>query len=195
MRACLAGKLPGALAWRVISPDPHVAIRALTPGDAPAYRELRLAALATSAEAFASTVEEEQSMSPDELRARCAPAAPSAVFGAFVDHNLIGIAGFMVNLKLKQRHKGLLWGVFVAPSWRGHGIGKRLVQQVIDHAAHHVVMLQANVTTSNQSARRLYHGLGFGAIGIEHKALLVDGKFYDEELLALELPGAVSRPR
>jgi RimJ/RimL family protein N-acetyltransferase len=173
--------------------DPIMIIRALTPEDAEPYLALRVTALATSPEAFGSSVDEEQAMTAHEVRARCAPAAPSVVFGAFAGDRLVGIAGFAANRKFKQRHKGLLWGVFVAPQCRGAGLGKRLVQRVIEHAAKHVLMLHANVTTGNQTARQLYHRLGFAAIGIERKALLVDGTFHDEELLALELPATRSQ--
>jgi RimJ/RimL family protein N-acetyltransferase len=63
-----------------------------------------------------------------------------------------------------------------------------LVQSVIDHASRHVIMLEAAVGLTNDGARRTYHGLGFKPYGIQRKALLVGDRFYDEELLYLDLP-------
>jgi GNAT superfamily N-acetyltransferase len=170
----------------MVSPAP-LDVRALTPDDAPAFHKLRLSALAGSPEAFASSVAEEISMTPDGVRERCAPAPPSAVFGAFSVRTLVGIAGFLIDAKQKHRHKGLLWGVYVAPEWRGMDLGRRLVERVIEHAAGHVLLLHAAVTTSNSVARTLYQRLGFTPYGVETKALCIDGAYYDEELLVLEL--------
>jgi RimJ/RimL family protein N-acetyltransferase len=65
---------------------------------------------------------------------------------------------------------------------------------VIEHAAQHVLVLQAMVGTANHRARRMYHRLGFVPYGIERNALRIDGIFYDEELLALDL-GQARTPR
>src|SRR4051794_11427972 len=163
-----------------------ILIRALDATDAPAFRALRLEALASSPEAFAASHEEEVDVPLETIRTRLS-SAPNAVFGAFADDSLVGMAGFAVHDRLKARHKGVMWGVFVSPSWRGHRIGKALVQRVIDHASRHVIMLEAAVGLANESARRTYHGLGFKPFGIERKALRIGDAFYDEELLYIDL--------
>lgn len=164
-----------------------ILIRTLEPSDAPAFRDLRLEALAVAPEAFGASYEEDASLPLESIRARLS-ASPNAVFGAFADHALIGMAGFAAYDRMKARHKGLLWGVYVKSEWRGHHIGKRLVQCVIDHASRHVIMLEAAVGLTNDGARRTYHGLGFKPYGIERKALRVGDTFHDEELLYLDLP-------
>lgn len=164
-----------------------LAIRALTPADADAFRALRLMALAASPEAFGLSVAEEEALAPEIFRERLDGSGGSAVFGAFADSHLIGIAGFLPASRLKARHKGTLWGVFVAPEWRGHGLARRLVEEVIAHARGLVLLLQANVVTTNETARKMYHRLGFVPYGLEERALCVDGVFYDEELLVLDL--------
>jgi ribosomal protein S18 acetylase RimI-like enzyme len=174
--------------------DP-ISIRALTPSDAGVYRALRLEALASAPEAFSSSHEEESALPVESFRDRISPSGPSAIFGAFDGERLVGSVGFVANPRLKQRHKGMLVGLFVTPQWRRHGIGERLVRQAIAHAAAHVLLLQASVVMSNREARRLYHRLGFAAYGIERNALCIDGVFHDDELLVLELrkaqpPGA-----
>jgi RimJ/RimL family protein N-acetyltransferase len=164
-----------------------ILIRILEPSDAQAFRDLRLEALTIAPEAFGASYEEDESLPLETFRARLS-ARPNAVFGAFADQALVGMAGFAVYDSMKARHKGLLWGVYVKPEWRRNATGKRLVQAVIDHAARHVIMIEAAVGLGNDTARRTYHGLGFKPYGIERKALRVGDRFYDEELLYLDLP-------
>jgi RimJ/RimL family protein N-acetyltransferase len=170
------------------SPMTNITIRALGTQDVEAYRELRLTALATSPAAFGSSYEEEARLSMDSFRARMASSGSNMIFGAFAGSQLVGTAGFVASEQLKMRHKGTLWGVFLMPEWRGRGLGDRLVGRVVEHAAGHVLILQASVVTTNRRAREIYARLGFVPYGIERQALLIDGRFFDEELLALDLP-------
>jgi GNAT superfamily N-acetyltransferase len=165
-----------------------ILIRPLQPSDAQAYQDLRLAALSISPEAFGSSYEEEAPLALETIRARMPSSDPNAIFGAFAGEDLIGMAGFAVYERLKARHKGVMWGVFVQPEWRKQRVGKALVQHVIDHASRHVIMLEAAVGLTNESARRTYHGLGFKPYGIERKAIRIGDIFHDEELLCLDLP-------
>ena len=164
-------------------------IRRLTPADAEAFRALRLEALTTAPEAFGSSPEEEAARPMDLVRSRL-DALPDAIFGAFAQDDLVGMAGFALSQGIKKRHKALLWGVFVRAPWRDRGTGEQLVSAVIDHARNHVLLLQASVVTTNAAARRVYDRLGFVPYGLEHQALRVDDSFHDEELLVLDLAGA-----
>jgi RimJ/RimL family protein N-acetyltransferase len=170
-----------------------ISIRLLQPSDAQAYQELRLEALKGSPEAFGSSYEEEATLPLETIRARIPSSGPNAIFGAFTDETLVGMAGFGVYERMKARHKGVMWGVFVKPEWRRQRVGTALVQRVVDHAAHHVIMLEAAVGLTNGSARRTYHNLGFRPYGIERKAIRIGDVFHDEELLYLDLarPGDV----
>jgi RimJ/RimL family protein N-acetyltransferase len=160
--------------------------RILDGGDAESFQALRLHGLRSAPEAFGSSYEDEVDRSTEEIRQRL-DARPNAVFGAFAEGKLVGVAGFAANTMAKQRHKGLLRGVFVDPQWRGHDLGKRLTQAVIAHARPHVDTLHATVMAANVSARTLYLGLGFTVFGFEKDALRVNGQSYDDELLRLDL--------
>jgi RimJ/RimL family protein N-acetyltransferase len=159
-------------------------IRRLQPADADAYRALRLEALRRCPGAFEHALDEEAILGPDDFAQRLDEIA---VFGAFVEGRLCGIAAFTRPPFAKKRHKGVLRGVYVAPGIRGEGVGTALVAAVVEHARGEVVQLHAAVATTNAPARRLYARLGFTAYGVEPRALRVDGTCYDQELLVLPL--------
>ncbi|MBB3932011.1 ribosomal protein S18 acetylase RimI-like enzyme [Kaistia hirudinis] len=170
---------------------PDLIIRQLGVADAEAYRAVRLRGLRDVPTAFTQSFEEESAW-PIERFERRLGSPPSAIFGAELSGKLIGIASFAVQPALKQRHRGEMWGVYVDPAGRGLGIGRQLVQRVIDHAAAHVLVLEAGVRVGNDTAAALYESLGFRVSGLHPKALCVDGLFYDEHLLVMEFPPAGS---
>ncbi len=109
------------------------------------------------------------------------------MFGAFSDAELVGVAGLRIGEGRKEAHKGLLWGVFVRPRSRKTGLGRRLVETIIDFARTRVELIQLAVVSENEQARRLYAGLGFVEYGFEQKALKQDDRYYDEVLMAKDL--------
>jgi ribosomal protein S18 acetylase RimI-like enzyme len=161
-----------------------IQVRRLMPADAALYREIRLAGLKSDPEAFGSTFETEHAQPLDSFAERL---DNSAVFGAFDGADLLGIAGFVVRRGAKESHKGLLWGMYVRPAARRTGVGRRLVEAVIDFARRHVELLQLTVVSDNQRAQRLYASLGFVEYGIEKHSLKQGGRYFDEILMALDL--------
>ena len=161
-----------------------IQIRRLMPADAALYREIRLAGLKCDPAAFGSTFETENAQPLTSFAARL---GSSAVFGAFDRCDLAGIAGFVIRRGAKEAHKGLLWGMYVRPHARKAGVGRKLVEAVIDFAREHVELLQLTVVSDNQRARRLYASLGFVEYGIEKNSLKQDGRYFDEILMAMDL--------
>jgi ribosomal protein S18 acetylase RimI-like enzyme len=161
-----------------------IMVRRLTPADAEQYREIRLAGLEDSPEAFGSTLENE-SLKP--LTSFAERLDSSAVFGAFRSGELVGIAGFAIREGAKEAHKGLLWGMYVRPDARKSGVGRRLVEAIIDFAREHVELIQLSVVSDNEPARRLYARLGFVEYGLEKHSLKHHGRYYDETLMGLDL--------
>ena len=77
--------------------------------------------------------------------------------------------------------------MYVRPSARKAGVGRRLVETIVEIARHRVELIQLAVVSDNEPARRLYVRLGFVEYGIEKKALKQDGRYYDEVLMARDL--------
>jgi ribosomal protein S18 acetylase RimI-like enzyme len=83
------------------------------------------------------------------------------------------VAGFIV-LNLRGGFVGYIQSICVAPRWRKHGLGRRLV----DFAEQRVFRSHPNmficVSSFNPEAQRFYRSLGYEVIG-ELKDYIVDG--------------------
>jgi ribosomal protein S18 acetylase RimI-like enzyme len=113
---------------------------------------------------------------------------PNATWGGFVGDSLAGTAGLVVSGKRKQRHKGHVVGVYVADPWRRAGLGRALLDHLIQEArADGLMLLTLSVTVGNAEAMRLYGRAGFTVYGVEPLSLRVGDTFLDEELMALRL--------
>lgn len=162
-----------------------IEIRRLTAADAALYREIRLEALRSSPEAFASAFETE-SVRPVEWFAERLDSGV-VVLGAFSGSELVGILGFVVGDGPKRQHKGALVGMYVRAAARRAGVGRRLIEAALDLAAQSVELVQLSVTGGNEPAYRLYRSMGFVEYGVERHALKIDGRYYDEILMAKDL--------
>src|SRR6266567_634145 len=165
----------------------HIEVRRLAqenPDDAALYRDIRLEALRANPEAFGSTFETENAQPSSWFFDRL---GTTTVLGAFNDMKLVAMAGFAIQQGQKCAHKGLLWGMYVRPGARGTGVGRRLIDAVLDVARQRVELIQLTVVRDNEQARRLYASLGFLDYGLEKNALKQDGRYYDEVLMAKDL--------
>ena len=158
--------------------DPE--IRLLACDDAMSYRDIRLEGLCRNPEAFASTFEDEREKPLDWFRERI---AQSRIFGAFIGQELVGVVGLRAHDDAKQRHRAMLWGMYVRREARQYGVGERLVDAAVAHATGHVEQLQLAVVTENEAARRLYAKAGFIAYGHQINALKQNDRYYDDILM------------
>jgi ribosomal protein S18 acetylase RimI-like enzyme len=165
----------------------EIDIRLLTPDDARLYRDFRLEALQAAPEAFGSTFELEQTYTVEQFADLL---GRSDVFGAFRGTALLGMAGYRTQAGPKREHKGFLWGMYVRATARGAGVGKKLVEAVLDHARGRVELVQLSVVSGNETAQRLYRSCGFVVYGHEVHALKQNGRYYDEKLMAVALDPA-----
>ena len=168
-------------------------IRQLAPDDAAVYHALRLRMLRENPEAFTSSFEEELAKPLTWTQARLAPSACAPekfVLGAFDDDNvLVGSVGLAVEERLKERHMGFVFGMFVAPEAGAAGVGRALLAECIARARRFpgLELLTLTVTSSNLRALRFYEAAGFRAFGIEERALKVAGRYYPKAHMTLNL--------
>jgi RimJ/RimL family protein N-acetyltransferase len=168
-----------------------VTLRPLTIADRTAYRDLRLRALREEPEAFTSSYDEEAATAERWSAERLAMHPDdNVIVGAFDgDGRLVGIAGVERRTRAKERHKALLYGMYVAPEAAGQGIGRRLVAAVIVVAGQWpgVRQITLTVTRGNERARRLYVAAGFATFGIEVDAIRIGSACFDKEHMVLRL--------
>ena len=168
-----------------------IEFRILTADDAQAYCEVRLEALERDPSAFSSSVEDHRKLSESEIRARLSKdPANNFVIGVYAEGRLAGTAGFVRETQVKMRHKGRIWGVYLAGELRGRGIGRRMLQMVVERAAkiEGLEQIVLSVTTTQAAAIATYGSLGFRSFGVEPKALKVGDRYIDEEYMVLPLP-------
>jgi ribosomal protein S18 acetylase RimI-like enzyme len=161
-------------------------IRALGAPDLAAFRPLRLDALRLHPRAYGSSYEEEVTYTLDDYAARW-PVAPGVMMGGFVADRLVGFAGLRVEPKIKERHKGFIYTVYVDRAFRGRGLAVGLVEAVIATARQAGLRFVCLTVAVGNDARRIYDRMGFRTFGIEPRGLLVDGDFVDEEMMVLDL--------
>lgn len=160
----------------------NTTMRMLGPDDAAAYRSVRRRALIEHPEAYSATVEELDSRSLEEVAATLAsPPESRCTFGAFVDDQLVGLVGFGRNLNAKLRHRAGLYQMYTAPEQRRRGLGRQLVDAVIDHARRQEGLeeLILAVTVGNTAAELLYLRAGFRPSHVEARLIKIDGVYYD----------------
>ncbi|MHC2438752.1 GNAT family N-acetyltransferase [Bradyrhizobium sp. USDA 4451] len=163
-----------------------IELRRLLPADAALYRDIRLEALRMSPEAFGSAYETESVHPVEWFAERLTRGA--VILGAFRGDEIAGIVGFVAAEGPKQRHKGALVSMYVRPAARRGGVGRLLVEAALELAAETVELVQLVVVKGNEPAVRLYESMGFVAYGLEQRALKIDGRYYDDILMAKDLP-------
>ncbi|AOJ73325.1 MULTISPECIES: GNAT family N-acetyltransferase [Burkholderia] len=170
--------------------SPCIEIRRLRAAHAADYRAIRLAALKDAPDAFGSTYEAEAARPPVAFAERLDSAI---VFGAYVDGAIAGMAGFKRQEGAKERHKGFLWGMYVAPAARRRGVGAALLDAVLAAAEQAAEQVTLAVADGNGAARAFYERHGFVAYGVEPRALKGANGYADEWLMVKFLPSAPPR--
>ncbi len=169
---------------------PDLLVRRLSIDDFPAWQALRLRALRDHPDAFGSSYEDALASGSAERRGRFEASVSksdemSAVFGAVAaDGVLVGTAGLVRSPGAKVRHKGSLWGMYVAPEARGTGAAPQLVASVLATAREWgLEQVQLSVVVGNTPAHRLYERAGFVIFGQERHALQLPDGPRDELLM------------
>jgi ribosomal protein S18 acetylase RimI-like enzyme len=160
-------------------------IRMLGPADATLYRALRLRALREHPDAFTSSYEQDRDQPVEAAAHRL---ATHAFWGAYQQGELYGFVGLEREHRPKNRHKGTVMGMYVAPEVGGQGVGRKLLDALIAHARlNGLESLVLTVTDGNEQAQRLYASAGFRSFGVEPDAIRVGGRSCAKNHMHLDL--------
>ena len=111
------------------------------------------------------------------------------ILGAFDGHELVGISGMFRHDAVKAYHKGNIWSVFVVEEYQGKGLGRGLMEETIEQTRQieGVDLILIGVSAYNTKAHELYKRLGFIDYGTEPRSLKIDGEYYAEHLMWMDL--------
>ena len=173
-----------------MSPQTELQIRALGDADLEAYKALRDQALAHYEEAFTSDAVTEAQRTAQSYRARLG-SSPQGNFtlGAWRGDRLVGAISCDRDPRSKVRHIGHIVGTMVRSDQQGQGIGRALIDALIARASadDELHQLTLSVTASNRAAVRLYESAGFTRYGTLPRATRVAGRFFNKDLMLLNL--------
>ncbi len=141
------------------------------------FRTLRLKALQQDSKAFGSSYEEEVTYGKETWIGRI-----ESVIFALIDDRPVGMISIIKRNRIKTGHAADIFGMYVAPDYRGKGIGDDLVKNAISVASKFdgVIKVVLSVNPKQEAALNLYRKNGFEVAGEFKKELLVDGEYYDE---------------
>ncbi|PLK71194.1 hypothetical protein C0V73_11365 [Rhizobium sp. TH135] len=106
-------------------------LRRLRASDDCAFREIRSEGLRLHPDAFGASFAEEQSQPLERVADRL---ENGHVMAAVADDVIAGVVGLACSRADKTRHIGLIWGLYVRPSWRRSGVARHLLEAVISDA-------------------------------------------------------------
>jgi len=164
-------------------------IRALGEEDFDAYIALRQQALRECPLSFSASAEDDFASSHDSLRQQLALAPDWVIFGAFDRGALAGSVGLFRQRRVKTAHRAQIWGMYVAPAYREHGFGARLLDAAIARARAlpGIAWIDLDVTTAASAARRPYERAGFQVWGTRRDALRLEGHAVEEHHMSLQI--------
>jgi len=164
-------------------------IRRLQESDLEDLLALRREALAHDPTAFSASPESDVGLDPGFMQASLADSSSQTVLGAFRDATLVGMTGVHRLENEKERHKAVLWGMYVRPSSRRTGLGRALLSEAIRFASalSGVTHLHLSVSENASVAERMYAAEGFTTWGVEPASLVVDGRAVAVKHMILDL--------
>ncbi|MBZ9686334.1 GNAT family N-acetyltransferase [Clostridium estertheticum] len=98
---------------------------------------------------------------------------------------VVGVASLSVNKSNRVRHSGSI-GLMVNRDYHRMGIGRALMKSLIDIADNWLMLIRIELGafTDNEKAINLYKSLGFVIEGTKKYAIIRNGKYDNEYLMA-----------
>ena len=143
-----------------------VEVRPIGPDEWRRLKEIRIEALVESPLAFTTTPEEAQSLADAVWQQRAAGNAHGVAQLTMIGIEGVRTVGMAVGLLRDGSAADVvpIVSVFVSPSHRGRGVGRRMMEGVEDWARRHGARSTSLwVVDENRAARRFYEALGYRA--------------------------------
>ena len=142
-----------------------IRIRSLAAHEGLILKQLRLAALKESPDAFSPTLDAVDRQDDDYWRQSAQRTAEAPRFNIFIaerEGRFVGLVSGNADAK-QTGHIGMMWA---DPDVRGQGIGKKLLGHVMDYLKDlSCRSIELTVTETNQTAINLYENVGFAFTG------------------------------
>lgn len=155
------------------------------------YRELRLEALLHDKEAFQTTYEDYVTRPLEQIAEQLDPSPDKFTLAAWETETgvLLGTVTLLRCKSSKTRHIADVVAMHVSLGYRGRGVGRALLQELIQRARliQGLDQLRLGVVTDNEAALGLYRSIGFEEYGVERRALKSENHTWDEALMCLIL--------
>lgn len=165
-----------------------ITIKFLSPADAEEFRALRLKGLKEEPRAFTASYEESAREEITAVAKRLEKSDDGFLMGSYDNKRLIGVTGFYRYKEgRKVEHKGVIWGVYLLPEYRGKGLARKLLLEVIKHCKNvpGIELLHLGVDPANKPVVKLYESVGFTKWGSELHALKIGNEYVDEDQMVL----------
>jgi RimJ/RimL family protein N-acetyltransferase len=142
---------------------PNDGIHPIEPGDWERLRELRLAALRDTPDAFGGTYDDEAAREKAGWRWWIVGEKGRSTGTTFVDERGGAYTGMATGMVFVDRPATVhLFGMWVRPRERGRGVGAALLDEVVRWAsARRAERIELRVADGNVPATRLYERAGF----------------------------------
>ena len=142
-----------------------ITVRSLAADEGLLLKQLRLAALQESPDAFSPTFEAANLHDDDywkQSARKTVAAAQFDIFIAEIDCLPIGLVSGQVSGKADETQTGHIGMMWADPNVRGSGVGRQLLNHVMDYLRElDCRTIELTVTETNQGAINLYESTGF----------------------------------
>jgi len=118
----------------------------------------------------------------DGILSRLEPERDRYQIVAVVDETVVGFAELLTTPDHpRHSHVGEVNLVFVHPDWQGRGVGRRLMNAMVDLGDNwlRIRRLELTVWDANDTARSLYESCGFSIEGRFKDYVFTNGRYHD----------------
>ncbi len=152
------------------------------------YKDIRLEALREDGEAFGDSYGESLQFNDSHWQEEFENPR-SLMLVARDGVKTVALAAAYQEEGEKMRHIAYVWGVYVKKAYRGKGIGKKILVELIEEIKTFkgIEKIDLNVNTSQLSAVWLYEKLGFKLVGTLHNELKIGTQYFDEHVMEMFL--------